>query len=98
MMPILALKLLEAVEFLSHVINALTDKCVVGIKPNEARCRDLVELSLAMVTALVPAIGYDAAAKLAPDALASAKTIRQLAVELNVVEEASLNCYSTRGA
>ena len=51
-----------------------------------------------MVTALVPAIGYDAAAKLAPDALASGKTIRQLAVELNVVEEASLNCYSTRGA
>jgi fumarate hydratase class II len=56
------------------VINALTDKCVIGIEPDEARCRELVELSLAMVTALVPAIGYDAAAKLAHEAITSGKT------------------------
>jgi fumarate hydratase class II len=91
MMPILALKLLEAIEFLTNVINALTDKCVIGIEPDEARCRELVELSLAMVTALVPAIGYDAAAKLAHEALTTGKTIRQLALELDVVPESRLD-------
>ncbi|MGH7875335.1 MAG: class II fumarate hydratase [Candidatus Binatia bacterium] len=91
MMPILALKLLEAIEFMANVINALTDKCVIGIEPDEERCRELVELSLAMVTALAPVIGYDAAAKLAHQAIASGKTIRQLAMELNVVSEARLN-------
>ena len=69
----------------------MTDKCVSGIEPDERRCRELVELSLAMVTALAPAIGYDAAAKLAHEALTSGKTIRQLAVESNVVSEDRLN-------
>ncbi|HVO95549.1 MAG TPA: class II fumarate hydratase, partial [Terriglobales bacterium] len=78
MMPILALKLLESIEFLSNAILALTDKCVFGIEPNEQRCRELVELSLAMVTALAPVTGYDAAARLAHDAVATGKTIRQL--------------------
>ena len=42
-MPIVTLKLLEAIEFSANVINAFTEKCVVGIEANEARCRELVE-------------------------------------------------------
>jgi fumarate hydratase class II len=78
-MPIVTLKLLEAIEFTANAVNALTDKCVIGIEANEARCRELVEHSLAMVTALAPLIGYDAAAEIAHEALASGKTIRQVA-------------------
>ena len=56
-MPIVTLKLLEAVEFTANAVNALTEKCVIGIEANEARCRDLVEGNLAMVTALTSLIG-----------------------------------------
>lgn len=38
-MPIVTLRLLEAIEFSTNVINAFTEKCVVGIEVNEARCR-----------------------------------------------------------
>ena len=57
-MPVVTLKLLEAIEFTANAINALTEKCVIGIEANKPRCRELVEKSLAMVTALAPLIGY----------------------------------------
>ncbi|HWP24104.1 MAG TPA: class II fumarate hydratase [Candidatus Binatia bacterium] len=91
MMPILALKLLEAIEFSANVANAFTEKCVIGIAANEKRCRELVELSLAMGTALARVIGYDRAAEIAHQALASNKTIRQIAREQNIIAEARLN-------
>lgn len=81
-MPIVTLKLLEAIEFSANAINAFTEKCVIGIEANEARCRELVENSLAMVTALAPLIGYDAAARIAHEAVSSGKTVREVA-ELN---------------
>jgi fumarate hydratase class II len=78
-MPIVTLKMLEAIEFTGNVINAFTDKCIIGIEANEARCRELVEKSLAMVTALAPLIGYDAAAAIAHEAVTSGKTVREVA-------------------
>lgn len=78
-MPIVTLKMLEAIEFTGNVINAFTEKCVIGIEANEARCRELVEKSLAMVTAFAPLIGYDAAAAIAHEAVASGKTVREVA-------------------
>jgi len=91
MMPILALKLLEAIEFTANVVNALADKCVVGIEANERRCGELVELSLAMVTALAPIIGYDSAAKIAHEAVASGKTIREIVLAHGVIPKERLN-------
>jgi fumarate hydratase class II len=78
-MPIVTLKLLESIEFTANAINALTEKCVTGIEANEARCRELVEGSLVMVRALAPLTGYDAAAEIAHEAVATGKSVRQLA-------------------
>lgn len=78
-MPIVTLKLLESIEFTANAVNALTEKCVTGIEANEARCRELVEGSLAMITALPPLIGYDAAAEIAHEAVATGKSVLQLA-------------------
>jgi fumarate hydratase class II len=78
-MPIVTLKMLQAIEFTGNVISAFTDKCIIGIEANEARCSELVEKSLAMVTVLAPLIGYDAAAAIAHEAVASGKTIREVA-------------------
>ena len=78
-LPIVTLKILEAIQFTANAVKALSEKCVIGIEANQERCNELVENSLAMVTALAPLIGYDAAAKIADEALASGKTVRQVA-------------------
>ena len=72
MMPVGALRLIESLQFTANVVNALTDKCIIGISADRARCQAMVEQSLAMVTALAPAIGYEKAAKLAQWAMLAA--------------------------
>ena len=91
MMPVLALRLLEAITFSATVVNAFTEKCVVGIEANKEHCEEMVEKSLAMVTALAPVIGYDAAAKIAKESYATGKTVREVALAHNVLPEARLN-------
>ena len=91
-MPIVTLKLLESIEFTANAINALTEKCVTGIEANEARCRELVEGSLVMVTALAPLIGYDAAAEIAQlQTGATGKSVRQLAQLKKVLPQDQLD-------
>ncbi|MFC7337035.1 class II fumarate hydratase [Haloferula chungangensis] len=80
-MPLLAACLLESIQLLAHASDAFQKNCVRGIKANEARCRELVDQSMAMVTSLVPYIGYDRAASLAKDAMLSGRTIRELCNE-----------------
>jgi len=90
MMPIMALKLMEAIEFTANVITAFTEKCITGIEANRERCRDMVERSLAMVTALAPFVGYDRAAKIAQEAHVSGKTVREVARAHKVLPEKKL--------
>src|SRR5207244_1843408 len=67
MMPVMAHDLLESIRLLANVVNVFPEKCVRGIMANEQRCRELVELSMAMVTSLAPKIGYDRAAEIAKE-------------------------------
>jgi fumarate hydratase class II len=85
MMPVMALRLLEAVTFSAAVVNTFTEKCVVGIEANKERCEEMIEKSLAMVTALAPVIGYDAAAKIAKESYATGKTVREVALAHKVL-------------
>jgi fumarate hydratase class II len=90
MMPVMAVSLLEAIQLSANVIKILTTKCIAGIEPNRERCRELVEKSLAMVTALAPVLGYDAAAKIAKQAFTTGKTIRELAREQRLLPDQQL--------
>jgi len=65
MMPVMAHALLESIRLLANTGEAFTEKCVAGIVANRERCQELVELSMAMVTSLVPKIAYDRAAEIA---------------------------------
>lgn len=85
MMPVMALRLLEAITFSAAVVNAFTEKCVVEIEANKERCEEMIEKSLAMVTALAPVIGYDAAAKIAKESYATGKTVREVALAHKVL-------------
>jgi fumarate hydratase class II len=78
--PVLAYCLLQSVRLLADAARSFTDNCVVGIKANEPRIRELTERSLMLVTALAPKIGYDKAAKIAKTAHAKGTTLREEAV------------------
>ncbi len=90
MMPVMAHDLLESIRILANVVDAFCEKCVTGIQANKARCAELVELSMAMVTALAPKIGYDRAAEIAKESVRTGKTVRELCREKKILPENEL--------
>ena len=91
MMPPIASNLIESIDILGNGVRLLNEKCISDIKANEKRAKELVELSLAMVTSLVPVIGYDKAAKLAKDAYSKGKTIRELLKESRLLSNEEID-------
>ena len=85
MMPVIAYNLLQSIEILANASQLLADRCVAGLEANRERCQEMVEKSLAMVTALAPRIGYDKAAEIAKEAFATGRTVRELATAMEVL-------------
>jgi fumarate hydratase class II len=79
--PVIARNLLASIALLGAVSRVFTEKCLAGLSARRERAEALVEDSLSMVTALVPAIGYDAAAEIAKQAWRTGKTVRELCRE-----------------
>ncbi len=90
-MPVMIDAFLESVKLLANVTDVLVDKLLTGLVVNEERCRQLIEQSLMMVTALAPKIGYEQAAAFAKEAFDSGKTIRDLCRERKVLPDAELD-------
>ncbi len=91
MMPVMAHNLLESIRLLAASAANMTDRCVSGIQANEDRCREMVEMSLAMCTALAPEIGYDAAAAIAKESYKTGRTVREIALEKKILPVKRLN-------
>jgi len=91
MMPLIAYDLLEQIRLLSNVSRVFANNCIAGITANGSRARELLELNLATCTALAPEIGYDKAAALSKQALATGRTVRDVAREMKVLPEDELN-------
>ncbi len=77
-MPLLAACLLESIQLLGNVAVAFGERCIGGITADRQHCHELIEFSLSMVTALAPRIGYDRAAAIAKESLASGQTVREI--------------------
>src|SRR5262249_22664261 len=90
MLPVAIRALLTSIRYLGTASRNFADQLVVGLKAT-SRGPDTVESGLMLVTALVPAIGYDAAAALAKEAYATGRTIRELAREKTSLTESELN-------
>ena len=90
MMPLLAHNLLESIALLSSGVTQFTRRCVQDLQADRAHCEATVEKSLAMVTSLAPVIGYDRAAQIAKKAHESGRTVREVAREEQVLDEAEL--------
>jgi fumarate hydratase class II len=85
MMPVMAYNLLQSIQLLTNATPVFTQKCIRGLKANRARCEEMVEKSLAMVTALSPRIGHDAAAQIAREAYETGRTVREIARKRKVL-------------
>ena len=85
MMPVMADTAIESVKILSGALEVFTEKCLKGLEANEEKCREGVEKSLSMATALNPYIGYEKAAEIAKEAFKTDKTVREVCLEWNVL-------------
>ncbi len=85
--PMIAYNVLQSMQLLGDAARSFTDRMVVGIRPNEARIRELMERSLMLVTALAPVIGYDNAARVAKEAHKRGTTLKEEAIRLGFVDE-----------
>ena len=89
-LPLIAHNLLQSIDFLALAGNTFTHKCIDGLMADQKVCNGYLERSLALVTALVPYIGYDQAAILAKKAYQSGKSIRQVAMEAEIMSDEAL--------
>jgi len=80
--PVMIYDLLQSGRLIADACVSFTDNCVVGIEPNRARIKQLLEGSLMLVTALNPHIGYDKAAKVAKKAHAEGTSLKEAAIAL----------------
>ena len=87
MMPMIASNILESINILSTGSDTFNKKLLVDLKANEEVCNGYIEGSLAMCTSLVPAIGYDKAAEIAYKAYKQNKTVREVALEENILSK-----------
>ena len=87
----MAYNVLQSMQLLGDASNAFTDNCVAGIRANETRIDQLMRESLMLVTALAPTIGYDNATTVAKTAHKNGTTLKQEAIALGFVDEATFD-------
>ncbi|KKC32702.1 class II fumarate hydratase [Devosia psychrophila] len=83
--PVIAYNFLQSVRLLADSAKSFNDNCAIGIEPDRARIKELVDKSLMLVTALNRKIGYDNAAKIAKTAHKNGTTLREEAVKLGLL-------------
>ncbi len=90
MMPILAHNLNEMLQVMIGAVRAFTERCVVGLVANRERAESWLARNPILVTALNPLIGYEAGAAVAKKALAENKSVRDVVLELGLLNEGQL--------
>jgi aspartate ammonia-lyase len=84
-MPLIADCLLKSIDLLSNASQMFAEKCVNDIEADELRCRQWVENSTAIATALLPKLGYSVACEIAEEANATGKTVREVTLDRNLM-------------
>ncbi len=89
--PVIVQSLFESIEMLKNGMMTLKVRCIDGITANENRCRELVESSIGIVTALNPALGYETCTKLAKEALDTNRGVYELVLEKKLLSKDELD-------
>ncbi|MDD5635197.1 MAG: aspartate ammonia-lyase [Atribacterota bacterium] len=91
MEPVLAYNLMQSFDIMTNAQNMLRERCIDGILANEKRCREFVERSIGIITALNPHIGYEKTCTVAREAFIGNKSVREIVLEHNILDEKKLN-------
>lgn len=91
MEPVIAHNLFNSLLLLRRACRTLADKCVKGITANKDRCRQYVEESIGLVTALNPYLGYEKSTEIANEALNTGKSVCQVVLEKNCMSQTELD-------
>lgn len=81
----------QSIDTLGYAVETLVDNCIVGITANEERCRQLVENSVGIITAICPHVGYEKTADIAKKAINSNESVRSLILKENIMDEEELS-------
>ena len=85
--PIIFYNLFQSIETLTCAVKTLVDNCVAGITANEEHCREQVNNSIGIVTAICPYVGYEKAAQVAKEALRTGKAVKAIILEQGLMGE-----------
>ncbi len=91
MMPVMAWNAIHASTILRESMNALRVRCVDGIEADAERCRELLERSTAVATALSPYIGYERTAEIAKESVRTGRPIREIVLERRLMDARQLD-------
>lgn len=91
MEPVIVQSLFESIEMLKNGMKVLAYRCIDGITANEEHCKQTVQNSIGLVTALNPFIGYDASTLIAKLALESGRSVYDLVLEKQLLSKEELD-------
>ncbi|WP_207263934.1 aspartate ammonia-lyase [Desulfovibrio sp. Huiquan2017] len=91
MEPVIGFSLFQSMNMLRRACLTLADKCVSGITANRERCREMVEHSIGLVTALNPFIGYEKSAEIAKEAMKTGGSVYEIVLEKGYLNREELD-------
>lgn len=89
--PVVFFNIFESIETLTSAIDTLVNNCINGITANKEHCKELMESSAGIATALCPYLGYVKSAKLAKESLKTGIRVRDLVIKENLLSEKELD-------
>ncbi len=90
-LPLMARNVLESIELLSNACEVFAARCIDGIVANQDRCQAYAETSPSIATSLNPYIGYEKAAAVIKESMATGRTIREVVLGEGLMSEADLD-------
>lgn len=89
--PIIFYCLFQSIDTLAYGVSTFVDNCIKGITANEEHCRNMVEGSVGIITALCPHVGYQRAADVAKEAIRTGEPVRGLIIKEGLLDDQDLN-------
>ncbi|SFE30022.1 aspartate ammonia-lyase [Alteribacillus iranensis] len=91
MEPVLVFNLLQSLSVLQNGLNVFREHAVNGITANVERCKELVEKSVGIITAINPHVGYETASRIAKEAIETGRSVREICLERGILSEEELD-------
>lgn len=89
--PVIFYNLFQSIETLTNGVDTFINNCIIDITANRERCRELVDNSVGIITAICPHVGYKEAAKIAKTAIKTGEPVRKIVLQEGILDESALD-------